>query len=1632
MSPEIVYEQSHNFGVDVWCLGILLYEMLHGAPPFKAESLKEIKKEFKHRKITVSKDYDKDTQSLINLLLQYDSRKRITVAQLLKHPAIVKNLRHFERKLTQEEFNLMRRYYYMNAGGVNLDCHNSVYARQLKRQSQLSRAEEPDSEGFVNLNISQDLGDEAQGLRFPSPENANRGEQRFEKGNDFQPNKFLTPYGKDKDRKDNLNQFQPNNFFAKNEISPLQNHPKIAANAFKRKKNLENKDINQYHPPVFVSKAKLNLNGANPDPKNTDKSNDKRGKSARIINLNKSNHERKNSSLKQKLRNQKLKQAGANINNFNPVSTQAKHTNRERGRTRNPPTSFPAQIGDLRKQNKNKNQKQKQILERKAPPVLNRRRQEITSNRVIRSASSNPALLSHSGTRFGINSKARHQTNKRSKPEPGMTKNKHTKSQTANYWSGGVRRVSRIENKAKPQIANNDPMAAKDRHRENRNHVHHRENSVSVERALNLRVIKTSSSLPKKLFGLKRSQKKNNLNNRKPNLVKKPKEPPRVLNLIKPGANLFNRKFGDKKNTNLRERGRPKQTNYKNHTSINYKADEVIKEEKYLSDFQSIQSSTKKKIAEKLEAKRNKQKQSENKILQLDTLKRVQNKSPKLVNQPKIMSISLQNNSNVSESARSPRVNSKAAFNSRIQTSKASATQVNISVLSKEPSILQIKDNSRIRQVTPSQNSIIMNQNNVSNVSLGASFHNSTKFAIGNLSKKDSKYVSLNDYISTNDLKQNVTPNSLQNNLTQNVLAGLNDPKIQFLETPIEKKIETKIETKIDYNANAKDERKTENLNQQSAEMPRIMTSNPEPNTAQPGEERFSKTTGSANLRIQLQRARAEIEADPNQSGTPGKSLFLNYNFDSRGHHDNGDPLRHSNLEPREHPAKVKMMQSSQSTTTLRTGVQVVRKQAFKNFNKDTSKHTKNNNVNNNHNNSINTINNTNSNNLITKQAPIQDGKLSRIHEENYSMEMASMTKTIEDKHRNKELSILGGVPRGKKQKPEIPAAFRNHKQPEIQKNNNLKQKKFPTPRKSENSRKDSDKRGQHRRNHSMVKRTVIINGVKTERLILSKNHHLYNRNSAQKSDQPSKSPNKKILPNEPASQDQPDINITNAKTGRNHHTKVNSATRYETKTKTGLDGKAAKWVESRQRNIKFGESKSQVRRVLKANRSQKVLRTVTPKEHPGKKRLTLLTTRFGNIINQPEPQTPNQDEPSFTRRYTSNLNALKDTLNAKKRISTIHSTSIGQVMPFQHEFGNTNTNTNQNQNLNLNQNRKKDDINSFISKVQRIESSKEEEVKNEQKKPIVEHKIELNQLQNETRRFANNETHIGVTEYSKLGERSNKSSILPAQKLSLQPEKTLNSNFNLNHSNRVHNSKNYLIANKTGIRKSEVSETSKKSPANSHNQDLSNFQSLRSPHKIKIDNDPSPNLFLNKSNQRVDSHKRQYNAVRFEDSFSFPHWENNHTEQEQSNNESSISILKDLNSIQDTPQSKSTYISRRTTNNSNFYKKENPKPVKSQIVRLKTPNDSILKVEQDVEMVQSNILERQIKKEFVLKQNAETEKKTSERNVQATFAGTRLYQKKNMAMYIKGGVQESGRLNRFTNYKFSQKKGNSGKQISN
>lgn len=70
MAPEIVKEMPYNYEIDVWSLGILLYELTHGYSPFRAEKddnedYNEIFKNIIKYKFKIEKDLSKGCIDLI-------------------------------------------------------------------------------------------------------------------------------------------------------------------------------------------------------------------------------------------------------------------------------------------------------------------------------------------------------------------------------------------------------------------------------------------------------------------------------------------------------------------------------------------------------------------------------------------------------------------------------------------------------------------------------------------------------------------------------------------------------------------------------------------------------------------------------------------------------------------------------------------------------------------------------------------------------------------------------------------------------------------------------------------------------------------------------------------------------------------------------------------------------------------------------------------------------------------------------------------------------------------------------------------------------------------------------------------------------------------------------------------------------------------------------------------------------------------------------------------------------------------------------------------------------------------------------------------------------------------------------
>jgi len=77
LAPEIIFSTGHTLGVDWWAIGVLLYEMVSGYPPFYDDNVLEL-----YRKITVGKyEFGKgltsSLKSLVSGLLEQDITKRL-------------------------------------------------------------------------------------------------------------------------------------------------------------------------------------------------------------------------------------------------------------------------------------------------------------------------------------------------------------------------------------------------------------------------------------------------------------------------------------------------------------------------------------------------------------------------------------------------------------------------------------------------------------------------------------------------------------------------------------------------------------------------------------------------------------------------------------------------------------------------------------------------------------------------------------------------------------------------------------------------------------------------------------------------------------------------------------------------------------------------------------------------------------------------------------------------------------------------------------------------------------------------------------------------------------------------------------------------------------------------------------------------------------------------------------------------------------------------------------------------------------------------------------------------------------------------------------------------------------------
>lgn len=90
LAPEVILNEGHDWAVDYWALGVLIYEMTAGSPPFYADDPMEVYEKILSGHVSIPNHFSRSLADLVKKLLRTYQSKRLGrtkggTAAIMKH-----------------------------------------------------------------------------------------------------------------------------------------------------------------------------------------------------------------------------------------------------------------------------------------------------------------------------------------------------------------------------------------------------------------------------------------------------------------------------------------------------------------------------------------------------------------------------------------------------------------------------------------------------------------------------------------------------------------------------------------------------------------------------------------------------------------------------------------------------------------------------------------------------------------------------------------------------------------------------------------------------------------------------------------------------------------------------------------------------------------------------------------------------------------------------------------------------------------------------------------------------------------------------------------------------------------------------------------------------------------------------------------------------------------------------------------------------------------------------------------------------------------------------------------------------------------------------------------------------------
>mgnify|MGYP002624689449 CR=1 FL=1 len=305
LPPEMVAESGHNEKADIWCIGVLLFELSTGKVPFEGNDYSTVKYNISRLNISWPSDIEPDIKDLISKILKKNPNERLSIEKILSHNFFTKYFPNAVKELIKPD-NQIHKVFIVSSDDPDTWTPTKTKMNSINLSKKLTSNNLPNLNNLDNSNTTNTINSNYKNLK-----NIKKTKTMYYKTNmDFSPIKS---------NKKIDNQATNANNNHKEYVSPSSKN----TNDFKKQKNSStNNNYNTIESNTnknIAHKINYNINKKDKSNINSNNNNNDSNKNKKItINTNNytNNYKRKNSQKVNNINNNSL-----NINSYNDNKT---------------------------------------------------------------------------------------------------------------------------------------------------------------------------------------------------------------------------------------------------------------------------------------------------------------------------------------------------------------------------------------------------------------------------------------------------------------------------------------------------------------------------------------------------------------------------------------------------------------------------------------------------------------------------------------------------------------------------------------------------------------------------------------------------------------------------------------------------------------------------------------------------------------------------------------------------------------------------------------------------------------------------------------------------------------------------------------------------------------------------------------------------------------------------------------------------------------------------------------------------------------------------------------------------------------------------------------------------------------